>query len=161
MNTYRLEDALGFLVSMAGRSLSNSVQRTFTENGFDATTEHWTVLVQLWNRDGLTQLELAERTGRDQASMSRLIRNMLNRQLIDRKKDPRDGRCKRIYLTTKGKEQQVNLMNLVQRTLEEATAGIPEEDVVTTKRVLKEISFRNTATNKVFQELDGKKGVNE
>ncbi|GAE31054.1 MarR family winged helix-turn-helix transcriptional regulator [Halalkalibacter hemicellulosilyticus] len=161
MNTYQLEDALGFLVSMAGRSLSNSVQRTFTENGFDATTEHWTVLVQLWNRNGLTQLELAERTGRDQASMSRLIRNMLNRELIDRKKDPRDGRCKRIYLTIKGKEQQKKLMDLVQQTLEEATAGIPEEDVATTKRVLKEIAYRNIATNKVFQNLDGKKGADE
>lgn len=161
MKEYRLEDALGFLVSMAGRSLANSVQRTFTENGFDATTEHWTVLVQLWNQDGLTQLELAERTGRDQASMSRLIRNMLNRDLIYRKRDQKDGRYKRIYLTNKGKEQQEELMNLVQQTLEEATRGIPEDDVATTKRVLKEIAARNEITKKVFQELYGKKGVNE
>ncbi|WP_062049455.1 MarR family winged helix-turn-helix transcriptional regulator [Bacillus sp. JCM 19034] len=150
MNKYRLEDALGFIVAMAGRSLANSVQRIFSENGFDATTEHWTVLVQLWNQNGLTQLELAERTGRDQASMSRLIQNMLNRDLIYRQKDQRDGRYKRIYLTSKGVEQQELLMNLVQQTLEEATKGIPEEDVMTTKRVLKEIASKNEITKKYF-----------
>ncbi|MFC0557541.1 hypothetical protein [Halalkalibacter alkalisediminis] len=53
MSEYRLEDALGFLVGMAGRSLSNSIQRTFSDHGYHVTTEHWTILVQLWNQDGI------------------------------------------------------------------------------------------------------------
>ncbi|RKL66612.1 MarR family transcriptional regulator [Salipaludibacillus neizhouensis] len=152
MSEYRLEDSLGFLVGRAGRSLSNSVQRTFSEHGFNATTEHWTVLVQLWNQDGLSQLELAERTGKDQASMSRLIQNMLNRELIYRRKDPVDARCKRIFLTENGKEQQERLMDLVNDTLEKATEGITEEDVAITKRVLKNIASKNLTTSWMNEE---------
>ncbi|MGJ9385315.1 MarR family winged helix-turn-helix transcriptional regulator [Salipaludibacillus sp. CF4.18] len=152
MSEYRLEDSLGFLVGRAGRSLSNSVQRTFSEHGFNATTEHWTVLVQLWNQDGLSQLELAERTGKDQASMSRLIQNMLNRELIYRRKDPVDARCKRIFLTENGKEQQERLMDLVNDTLEKATEGITEEDVAITKHVLKNIASKNLTTSWMKEE---------
>lgn len=143
MSDYRLEDSLGFLVGMAGRSLSTSVQRTFCEHGFNVTTEHWTILVLLWNQDGLTQLEIAERTGKDQASVSRLIQNMLNRELIYRKIDAVDARCKRIFLTEIGKQQQEKLMDLVQKTLVKATEGIAEEDVAITKRVLKTIAGKN------------------
>ncbi len=161
MSQYRLEDALGFLLGMAGRSLSNSVQRTFSEHGYNVTTEHWIILVQLWNQDGLTQLELAERTGKDQASVSRLIQNMLNRELIYRMKDADDARCKRIHLTDSGKDQQEKLMELVKQTLAEVTEGITEEDMATTKRVLKKIASKNLATNRIFEEVDRKKGENE
>ncbi|WNF36268.1 MarR family transcriptional regulator [Bacillaceae bacterium IKA-2] len=161
MSEYRLEDSLGFLISRAGRSLSKSVQRTFCEHDLNVTTEHWTILVLLWNENGLTQLELAERTGKDQASVSRLIQNMLIRELIYRKKDPVDNRCKRIYLTEVGKEQQGKLMNLVQKTLVEATEGISKEDVATTKRVLKMIASKNLATNWTTKKSDRKLAEDE
>lgn len=160
MSEYRLEDSLGFLVARAGRSLSNSVQRTFSEYGFNVTTEHWTILVQLWNQDGLSQLELAERTGKDQASISRLIQNMLNRELIYRRKDPVDARCKRIFLTETGKEQQEQLMDLVNKTLVKATEKIEEEDIATTKRVLKMIASKNL-NNWMYEESDRKLGLDE
>ncbi|WP_227935430.1 MarR family winged helix-turn-helix transcriptional regulator [Alkalihalobacillus deserti] len=161
MLEYRLEDSLGFLVAMAGRSLSNSVQRTFSEHGYNVTPEHWAILVLLWNQDGLTQLELAERTGKDQASMSRLIQNMLNRELIYRKKDSVDARCKRIYLTEIGKEQQEKLMDLVQTTLVKATEGIADEDVATTKRVLKKIASKNLKINGIYEGPNRKLGLDE
>ncbi|WP_416150345.1 MarR family winged helix-turn-helix transcriptional regulator [Salipaludibacillus sp. HK11] len=161
MSEYRLEDSLGFLVANAGRSLSTSVQRVFSEHGFNVTTEHWTILVQLWNQDGLSQLELAERTGKDQASVSRLIQNMLNRELIYRRKDPVDARCKRIYLTEIGKEQQEKLMELVTITLIKATEGIAEEDVATTKRVLKKIASKNVTTSWIYEETGRKLGLDE
>lgn len=154
MSEYRLEDSLGFLVSIARRSITNSVQRTFSEHGFNVTTEHWTILVQLWYQDGLSQLELAERTGKDQASISRLIQNMLNRELIYRRKDSLDARCKRIFLSEVGKEQQEKLMELVKNTLEEVTEGITEEDVATTKRVLKLIASKNVPINWIDKESD-------
>lgn len=161
MSEYRLEDSLGFLVSMAGRSLSNSVQRTFYEHDLNVTTEHWTILVLLWNQNGLTQLELAERTGKDQASVSRLIQNMLNRELIYRRKDSVDNRCKRIYLTEVGKEQQEKLMELVQKVLVKATEGIAKEDVATTKLVLKIIASKNLGINWISKELDRKLAEDE
>lgn len=161
MSEYQLVDSLGFLVGTAGRYLSNSVQRTFSEHGFNVTTEHWTILVQLWNQDGLTQLELAERIGKDQASVSRLIQNMLNRDLIYRRKDAVDARCKRIFLTEIGKEQQEKLMDLVTETLVKATAGITEEDVATTKRVLKIIASKNITTNWIYEGSDRKLGLDE
>lgn len=137
---YTLHDSLGFLVGTAGRAISNGISRKFRERGFTATTEHWVILVQLWNEDGQTQTELAEKTGKDEPAVSRLIQNMIARNLIIRKTDPADKRCRRIYLTEKGNTQQKELMALVQETLTEATAHIAKDDVATTKKVLRQIA---------------------
>ncbi len=138
---YSLHESLGFIIAMAGRAITNEVQWKFREGGFNVTPEHWTILVQLWNHDGLTQGELAERTGKDEPCVSRLIRNMLTRGLIIRKSDPQDGRKKRIYLTEQMKQEKDALIGLVQQTLAEATKGVGEEDVETAKNVLKRIAL--------------------
>ncbi|MDV2683752.1 MarR family transcriptional regulator [Alkalihalophilus lindianensis] len=161
MSNYQLDDSLGFLVAMAGRALMNQLQRNITESGYDVTTEHWTILVQLWEQEGLSQYELAQRTGKDQPSMSRLIQNMLKRELIVRVADTKDARCKRIYLTEHGKQLRSQLVSIVEETLDQATKDVSEEELLVTKSVLKRVAKTHSVTRTVFDQLDRKKELHE
>ncbi|WP_368504228.1 MarR family winged helix-turn-helix transcriptional regulator [Alkalihalophilus sp. As8PL] len=161
MSNYQLDDSLGFLVAMAGRALMNQLQRNITESGYDVTTEHWTILVQLWEQEGLSQYELAQRTGKDQPSMSRLIQNMLKRELIVRVADTKDARCKRIYLTEHGKHLRSQLVSIVEETLDQVTSDVSEEELLVTKSVLKRVAKTHSVTRTVFDQLDRKKELHE
>lgn len=60
------------------------------------------IMLQLWERDGLTQKELVERLGIEQATMANSLTRMERGGLIERRGDDHDGRIKRNWLTERG-----------------------------------------------------------
>ena len=72
-NKVSIENALGRLIYIAERSLVNRLQRNFRSSGYAITAEQWRVLITLWNQDGQTQQELAEKTVKDKGNITRLI----------------------------------------------------------------------------------------
>ena len=85
--------------------LTNQVARIF-ERGLSAriqplglTTGAFPALLELWEREGLTQKQLVERLDIEQATMANTLARMERDGLIRREKDPSDGRVQRVYLT--------------------------------------------------------------
>ena len=60
-------------VSMA---INRKLSRNFRQEGIDISPEQWTILLSLWEKDGVTQQELCNATFKDKPSMTRLIDNM-------------------------------------------------------------------------------------
>ncbi|TFE22691.1 MarR family winged helix-turn-helix transcriptional regulator [Cohnella luojiensis] len=137
---YRLEDSLGFIVSVAGKTMNQRLFQNFKLAGYEVTPEQWQVLVQLWNREERSQYEISVSTCRDQTSTSRLMDTLVKRGYIERKDDPADRRIKLIILTARGKELQKSLIELAQQTLLESTAGISKDELKTATEVLKKIT---------------------
>jgi DNA-binding MarR family transcriptional regulator len=75
-----------------------------------------TLLLQLWDEDGLPQAELTKRLGVEPASVSKGVERMESAGFVQRKPDPDDARANRIYLTEHGR----TLEEPVKRTLREA-----------------------------------------
>lgn len=63
----------------------------------------WHVLVRLWQKDGLSQSELAERVEIEQSSLVRHLDNLETQGFITRKPDENDRRSNRVYLTEASK----------------------------------------------------------
>ena len=61
------------------------------------------LLYRLWQRDGQSMSELAEKICIQQATMSNMIRRMEANGLIKKVTDPEDKRSSHIYLTAKGR----------------------------------------------------------
>ena len=57
-------------------AINRKLSRNFRQNGVEITPEQWTVLLFLWEKDGVTQQELCNATFKDKPSMTRLIDNM-------------------------------------------------------------------------------------
>ncbi|WP_372660252.1 MarR family winged helix-turn-helix transcriptional regulator [Hydrogenophaga sp.] len=56
--------------------------------------------------EGNTQSDLVQHTGRDKAQVARLVKTLLDRDLLESARDPDDGRVLRLALTASGKTMQ-------------------------------------------------------
>lgn len=62
------------------------------------------LLARLWAGDGITQMQLCEHLKCEPPTVTNMVKSLEHNGFIIRKRDERDGRVMRIYLTDKGKE---------------------------------------------------------
>lgn len=123
-------------MARAHRTLKNHIQRAFAEAGHEVTVEQMGVLTILWHKDGISQQDLVNMTHKVKSSITRLLDNMENRNLVVRIPDENDKRNRLIYLTRKGRSHREALEEILQETLRKATEGISPQDIAVTRSVL-------------------------
>ena len=116
-------------------AINRKLYRNFRQNG--------TVLIFLWEKDGVTQQELCNATFKDKPSMTRLIDNMERQHLVVRISDKKDRRTNLIHLTKDGKELEEKARVIAGQTLKEALHGITLDELSIGQEVLKKV-FYNT-----------------
>ncbi len=124
-------------------AINRRLVRNFRLNGLDITPEQWTVLLYLWEKDGVTQQELCNATFKDKPSMTRLIDNMEKQQLVVRMSDKKDRRINKVHLTPAGKGLEEKARFIANKTLKEALHGLTLEELKVSQEVLRKI-FNNT-----------------
>ena len=105
-------------------AINRKLSRNFRQGGVEITPEQWTVLIFLWEKDGVTQQELCNATFKDKPSMTRLIDNMERQHLVVRISDKNDRRINQIHLTRTGKSIENKACQIANATLKEALEGI-------------------------------------
>ncbi|MGL5262434.1 MAG: MarR family winged helix-turn-helix transcriptional regulator, partial [Bacteroides sp.] len=60
------------------------LDQAFKENGLAITPEQWTILLYLWEKQGIRQQDLCDATFKDKPSMTRLLDSMENQNLVVR-----------------------------------------------------------------------------
>jgi DNA-binding MarR family transcriptional regulator len=91
---------LGFLLAKASQRWNELLYAAFCRAGFrDIRPAHGSILLPLFEEDGLRMGELARRSGLSKQAMTTLARVMERRKLIARRRDPGDARASRVYLT--------------------------------------------------------------
>ena len=109
-------------------AINRKLSRNFRQNGLEITPEQWTVLIFLWEKDGVTQQELCNATFKDKPSMTRIS-------------DKKDRRTNLIHLTKDGKELEERARVIANQTLKEALKGITIEELSVSQEVLRKIFF--------------------
>ena len=120
-------------------AINRRLIRNFRENGLDITPEQWTVLLFLWEKDGVSQQELCNATFKDKPSMTRLIDNMERENYVVRIASKNDRRTNLVYLTRQGQELEDRARNVANRTLKEALAGLSIEELRISQEVLRKV----------------------
>ncbi len=130
MNTeFNLENTLGYWINRCSILLKSELTRRFQQAGYDVTPEEWVILNRLWQQDGLSQNELAERTIKDKTTITRFLNQMEKKKLVTRKSSKEDARFKNIYLTSNGQKLKANLIPIAQEMLGQAAVGISKNDL--------------------------------
>lgn len=124
-------------------AINRKLYRNFRQNNLEITPEQWTVLLFLWEKDGVTQQELCNATFKDKPSMTRLIDNMERMHLVVRTSDKSDRRINLIHLTQTGRKLEERTRFIANRTLKEALYGLTVEELRVSQNVLRKI-FTNT-----------------
>jgi len=128
-----------FLTGKAYTALSRRLQKNLRGAGLDITSEQWSILYALWEEEGLTQQELAQRTFREKTAITRLIDNLVRSDLVIRVADKGDRRTNLIYLTKVGRQLKTVCMEQANQTLNEALAGVDTPHIHIAKDTLKKV----------------------
>ncbi len=136
---YLLDESIGYKLFHASRLMNSRLNQNFRLNNYPITYEQWQVLSRLYEQDGQTQNQLAIKNERDQASISRLINNMINNNLVVRISNKDDRRIKHIYLTEESKKIQKDLEALALKTISQATENMSKEQLDTCLKMLDHI----------------------
>lgn len=105
----------------------------------------WYALRTLWETDGVTQIELAQRSGIAGPAMVTAVRGLLAMGLVTRHRPDNDKRKYVILLTEKGWALQNPALKAAVEANAIALQGIPPEDVATCLRVLRAAHANLTA----------------
>ena len=132
-----LENALPFLLHNVFQRIRGVTYQAFNKLGLEITPEQWIVLARLWQRDARTVSELSESTLRDRPTMSRILDGMEAHGFLTRTVDPKDARSRIVELTRDGKAMRKRLVPVAKTIVARLEAGIPEADLLTTRRTLR------------------------
>jgi DNA-binding MarR family transcriptional regulator len=140
MNTeFHLDHTLGYLINRCAILLKSELTHRFRQAGYDVTPEEWSILNRLWEQDGLSQNELAERTIKDKTTVTRFLNQMESKRLVIRRSSKEDGRTKKVHLTSRGQELKPILIQITKGLLAEASIDLPETNLKTTFNTLKTV----------------------
>jgi DNA-binding MarR family transcriptional regulator len=132
-------DDLGFLLAKATQRWNEFLQERFRAAGWgEVRPSYGSILVPLFEEDGLRIGELARRARLSKQTMTTMVRLLERDELVRRERDPDDGRAVRIVLTAKARRFEP----VAERTLEElavlAQQRLGERRLQSVKHALKE-----------------------
>lgn len=132
---YEIENSIGFLLSKGYQRAWSILKEEIDQ--YELTPSQFALLAFLWQQDGLTQVELAEKGQIDRSTVGGLIDRLERNGLLERRQHPQDRRAYRIYLTDQGKSMESTLSACAERSLTLLTSGLNENEVTELRRMLK------------------------
>jgi DNA-binding MarR family transcriptional regulator len=139
MTHFVLDDSVGFLINRTALFLKRELQQAFRRQGLSTTAEQWAVLNRLWEQQGLSQVQLAERTFKDKPNMTRMLDVLQKDGLVVRRQDDRDRRAYQVFLTTEGQRLRQDMVPVVVEVLDRALSGLEVHRVHSLKSILSHI----------------------
>ena len=91
---------LGFLLAKASQRWNELLADAFAAAGFpEVRPSYGSILVPLYEEDGLRMGEIARRARLSKQTMTTMIRLLERDGLVERRADPQDGRAAQVFLT--------------------------------------------------------------
>ncbi len=134
----KLDNALDFMLVKVVNRLRCQVGRQLKH--LNITSEQLVVLVRLWEQDGLSQKELADKIYKDQANTTRILDKIEKKGLVRRVDALNDRRAYLIYLTDEGKRCVEQCNPLVLNIKAKMFNGLTDNDSAALRRTLDTIS---------------------
>jgi DNA-binding MarR family transcriptional regulator len=137
-------DSYSYLLDRTARRVKGYAQQRFASGNFDITVDQWLILKSLDDDRYLKQKELAEITGKDNPTLTRIIDLLCKKELTERITHKDDRRSFTVHLTKAGKAKLVELSPQVDDIRMKAWQNLTEQDYEQLKTIL----------NKIYQNLE-------
>ncbi|WP_248724154.1 MarR family transcriptional regulator [Seonamhaeicola sp. ML3] len=110
----KIEDVILFQIDLTSKVSKQYSQKEFNKNKLGITVEQWIILKIISESSNLSQRDIAEKSYRDTASITRTIDLLEKKELLLRKSLPNNRRTYHVCLTKKGQQFIDNNMKLIQ-----------------------------------------------
>ena len=131
-------DNLGFLLAKASQRWNELLAERFVGEGFgEVRPSYGSVLLPLFEEDGLRMGQIASRARLSKQTMTTLVRLCERDGLVLRERDPHDARAFRIDLTKRAKEFRPVAGQILRELDGRVLAALGERETATLIRALK------------------------
>ena len=132
---------LGFRLAKASQRWNELLQEAFAREGFpEVRASYGSVLLPLFEEDGLRIGEVARRARLSKQTMTTMVRLAERDGLVERREDEQDRRATRVHLTTKGRRFKPVAERVLAELDELARAALGEPGVPATARALAKLA---------------------
>jgi DNA-binding MarR family transcriptional regulator len=130
-------DRTAHLVREALRGFQRSLQLRIAEHG--VPIGHWRFLRVLWEQDGLTQRQLADRVGLMESTAFIALKAMERLGYVRRIRNPKNGRQMQLFITPRGRALKKVLEPLAEEVNRKAVLGVQPEHIKILRSALVQI----------------------
>lgn len=135
-----------YLLDRTARKVKQYAQRRFNAESYDITVDQWLIIKNLNQYNDMNQSQLAEITGKDHPTLTRIIDLLCKKELTERRIHPFDRRCFTVHLTEQGKERVMQWSPKMAEIRMKAWENLTKDDYNNLKRILDTI-YNNLDTN--------------
>lgn len=96
----KFEETVSYLLAKVTTAFRNSLERNMGVIGLHGGQIF--VLLELWEKDGLRQIDIANRLNLSAPTVNKMIKGLIEVNLVSRKRVEDDARSTRIFLTDNG-----------------------------------------------------------
>jgi DNA-binding MarR family transcriptional regulator len=130
-------DNLGFLLAKASQRWNELLSEAFAREGFpEVRASYGSVLLPLFEEDGLRMGEVASRARLSKQTMTTMVRLAERDGLVERRPDPRDRRATVVHLTDKGRRFKPVAERVLSKLDAQAGAALGQRGLASTARAL-------------------------
>ncbi len=140
---FKIDDCLGFIANRLVRVFQKAFDKKLVK--YNLTSAQFCVLAKLFEEEGMTQTELANRLYIESPTLVRTLDRLEAAGIIERRRSPKDRRAYHIYLTAKGKGLRDLVDEVGFEVHREATKGLTKKQAENLK----------TALFKIWHNLEG------
>ncbi|MBD2867671.1 MarR family winged helix-turn-helix transcriptional regulator [Paenibacillus arenilitoris] len=133
-----LKDTVGYMISSTSRRLNQQLQQLFQD--YDVSPEQWSLLISLDEQDGITHKDLAQRTEKDPANLTRLVDQLEGKSLVKRAANPNDRRSQLVCITDQGRKTARTLAPIEAAFVGRLLQGTTDEEIESFKRFMAKIN---------------------
>lgn len=130
------------------RNVRESFNNVFQKKHFGVSYDQWLIIDEVRKKQGISQIEIANNTGKDRASISRIIKNLLQKNLLSKIHNEENKRANKVYLTPEGLELSDQVVSVYNDVYKSQFAGIYEREMNFLKDILVRINQNNFVSAK-------------
>jgi MarR family transcriptional regulator, organic hydroperoxide resistance regulator len=129
--------SLSFLVRQAHRAFVATLADRLLPHG--VSVAEWAVLRRLWQQEGFTQVDLADRMRVRKASLTSVLAGLERKGLLRRIRRGEDLRKYHLFLTKRGRDLKEELLPIGVAINRRAVAGIDPDDAGVVAQLLEKV----------------------
>jgi DNA-binding MarR family transcriptional regulator len=135
-----IRENIGFLLAKASQRWNSLLYEKFREAKYhEVRPAYGSILIPLFEEDGLQISELAKRARLSKQTMTTLLKLMEARGLVARQPDQQDARASRIYLTEYGRRFKSVAVRVLGEMDELLGRRLSKRDISILRRCLREL----------------------
>ncbi|MEL6986380.1 MAG: MarR family transcriptional regulator [Bacteroidota bacterium] len=125
-----------FKLDQTAKQFKKYKNHIFKQNGIDITSDQWILLKNIKEKEGINQTELAKRSKKEAAAVTRTLDILERKEWIKRERDPESRREYNLYTTRKGDKIVEKILPIALAIRKKAKRSITKEDLGVFNKVL-------------------------